>query len=265
MFEYKVPVKISNLDFITRDIIQVGDKLFWGVVKKNLIVEFDLKLKTFKIYEVPIDDVIGTIAIYKNVFWISGQEAIYQWIPTKNIIKIISDFPQEYGMRFVQDGKEKFVNKFDKNISKWGCPFLRSEIINDKIVFFAAEVNISIAINLLDEKLDIFEKENDENSSIDVSVSILRFLFVERGLEGIYTYSCRDNKIKYMSYYNKEFCNISYQYNENNKNYWINVSELIWPEEEWPVSLLEWINISEKKKQILENSHIGKSIYENIR
>lgn len=266
VYEYDVPAKISKLDFVTRDVLCENSKIFWGINKTNIIIEFDLKTTKFILREVPINDVIGTLAFYEKSFWISGKNGIYQWIHESKIVNRFIEFPSDYGMLIVYDKEKKYIEGFNEGFSKWGCPFFKSEVVNNKIIFFAAEMNMSILINPLNGKMSVFEKRSEQEKIEKSRVSVLRFLFIEKGLEGFYAYSCLDNALVHISYQGEILKKFSFEFDEKSKQRLMDMQDMIWQEKESPVLLNEWLNQVLKYKKVDKyQTNYGKKIYGKLK
>lgn len=104
---YKI---FQNEKSIWKDSYKEKNKIY--ILLENRICEFDVVTKSWKKYNIPeINVELNTILYEEGNFWLTGKtKEIYVWNKNNNRLKILKDFPEQFGQYNFQKEPVKLVD-----------------------------------------------------------------------------------------------------------------------------------------------------------
>lgn len=178
--------KIANSVKVEADIFSVS-------AVSNKVYQFDLELKKVTVHT--ISEAAGafhTISYDGCNFWLSGyNKAIYVWNKDKHEIKVITEFPHDFGIYdFV--GKKKTILDCENNV--YDVPtFLMSRAVGQYVWFVPFQTNQVLyvdkkthEINVLEISEEIETRESLSNNTM-ASKYLLQYILDERYL-GLFSF-----------------------------------------------------------------------------
>lgn len=195
-YQYDLEGVDLDKDFMSRETVILQKSLYFTLVDKPIVMEFDMEQGIFIEHQLPTTDCFNTISFYQNAFVLGGKYSIVKWSLVSNRMKTFNDFPQDYGMQVLIDGEINSNKGFHEANHIYDFPFFKSIVINDKLLLLSAVMNMSILFDLHTgsiEECGLCEKETEKDIQNNKRITKLKYLFIESSsLEEIYFFSIRD-------------------------------------------------------------------------
>lgn len=159
---------------------------------KSMLYEFNTETKEIRRHEFnQINDNLRTISISKGKVWLSGcKKKIYIWEQMKDELKILEDFPDDFGVYKSDKTGKMFL---DTNAEEYHfCTFVNSVDAGDYIWFIPYQTNYILYVNKNTDEIKTFsivgEDENGEcikNRVLDEKY-LLQYIYLGRYI-GLYS------------------------------------------------------------------------------
>ncbi len=253
--------------------IKVDSVIYCLFEKTGEVYQFDLITKGIVKYKLPnIERRFNTICFDGQKFWLSGYcKEVYQWDKTSNEIKVIDDFPNEFGIyNFTQSTN----GEVDCITSKYNrMTFLHALHIGNDIWFIPYTTNIILRVDK--QKNIVYSFEVDEE--IETKESILartelglyyKYLFeyiIDNRYLGLY--SLKNKCILEIDTIELKYEYKKYNYNMNDK-YLMEIAKLynnvFYEANVWSRVVVS--KMLDLKNNIcgIENKSIGANIYQKV-
>lgn len=137
--------------------VKVGDSLFCVSSASDCIFEFNIKMRTCKEYKLPIQLVgLNTVSYDGNIFFLSGiRKEIYVWDRGKNSLKILNNFPDNFGIYLYEYSGEDIL---DCVSNQYVVPaFSVSVKVRDGVWFIPFKTNQIVYLDNHTYKISAFE------------------------------------------------------------------------------------------------------------
>lgn len=186
--EYKIGEKneIIGKSVFEKNYIYISSSVF------SLIYEFDIHTNRInKLWISELDDIINTLCLDRNIFWISGRKrAIYAWNKKNNKITKYEDFPHTFGEYNFSGSSDSLLNIEQE---KYMYPiFLESVNVGDFIWFIPYKTNKILYIGKKDYHIKEFviDENINKQSKLKQHLMLAMYLFLyirEERYIGIYS------------------------------------------------------------------------------
>ncbi|MCH5249285.1 MAG: hypothetical protein J1E98_05115 [Lachnospiraceae bacterium] len=168
----KHKIDIANYKYgISKDIVLLGDKVYFTCRYPNVVVEYSYRNNTYKKYFVGKEqDGFSTICHDGNVFWLSGKKGIVRWDTYSSEVIDFNMFPKGFGMCIVPSSESKqieFVHGFSSKYFEAEVPFWFSAFFAGKVWLFPFRTNMIICVDVLTRSVTEFylqDEQEDEES-----------------------------------------------------------------------------------------------------
>ncbi len=155
--------------------IKVGKYLYITSMIWNRIYQFDLVTKETEIFTIPnVAGAFCSICFDGDKFWLSGyRREVYVWDKDKNEVKIIDQFPEQFG---IYDFKDKENNRLDFKTLAYDVPaFIQSVATKTHVWFIPFQTNKILYIDKNTYEVKAFEMEmEDEKEGIPINREFLK-------------------------------------------------------------------------------------------
>lgn len=141
------------------------DSIYCVSSTSNRIFQFDLKTKSTITHTISVDGGgFHTICFDGERFWLSGhRKEVYIWNKESNIVKIINNFPKQFGIYNFKEEEDVLV-EYNKDLFEVPA-FIDSVAIGQYIWFIPFQTNKIVYIDKATNKVYILETEGEEESA----------------------------------------------------------------------------------------------------
>lgn len=253
---------------------RVGDNIYCVSSGSNRVYQFNLETKQITAYDVPmVKGGLYTISFDGQLFWLSGyRKEIYLWDKESNSTKVLSDFPQGFGIYDFAENSDKML---DCTAVKYDTPtFIESMLIGNYIWFIPFQTNMVLYADTETYQiyaLEIDGEEENRESLMKNSVLAHKYLIPYiRDERYIGLYSIKNNYIIEIDAVEKRVEKKSYRFGEKTiENYMRLVNGTLHEGKEFDRMVFSnWLmqnDTSEKEEMYTaRNPDIGTCIYREI-
>ncbi len=153
---------------ICPDEVILNGKLYLACVCKNIVIEYNLDSKTYRLYKISKSfQGFGTIAYDGKFFWFSDSKNILKWNKGTESVESFEGFPKGFGMTVKERDNiiqhAGFSNKYNKDEKPFWC----SVIMGQYLWLFPFRTNMIVKVNLLNMEMSeypLLDEEEDKES-----------------------------------------------------------------------------------------------------
>lgn len=191
---YEVPYDDKE---VCKDIIKSSDKKEEKIflLFKNNIYEFDIMTKLWKTYNPNLSSELTTITYENDNFWLTDDtKEIYIWNKTFDTLKVLKDFPKDFGQYNFTDEESEIV---DYEIEKFPCQVFFDSINTTKHIWFIPfQTNHILYLDKKTHKISKLEisEEEETRESLNTRFMSAKYLILYHktdGRLGLYSFKKR--------------------------------------------------------------------------
>lgn len=174
--------------------VKQGNCIYIVSASKSIVYEFNTRTKEVKINQLPIiNKKLRTISVDENKFWLSGyNREIYLWEKGSSEVKILDQFPTNFGIYNFDGKKKEFLNCLSIEYDTFA--FLESVNIGNYIWFIPFQTNQILYVNKNTNRINVFEIEEERENEHSIKIEnremnckyILQYVYQDRYI-GLYS------------------------------------------------------------------------------